>query len=151
ACGAGPVGGARRESSSVQRGVGRQLGVWSALGVLAASVIAVSLNLLVARHYYRWDVTSAKLYTLSPASLETLAGLSAQVQILVFLGQADPDLGSVRRLLEQYAAESPLLHVRYIDPDRDPAQFLALQNRYRLMQGRAEQGHLVSDAALVVT
>ncbi|MEO8181440.1 MAG: GldG family protein [Deltaproteobacteria bacterium] len=139
------------EPSSAQRGVGRQLGVWSALGVLAASVIAVSLNLLVARHYSRWDVTSAKLYTLSPASLETLAGLSEELQILVFLGQADPDLGSVRRLLEQYGAESPLLHVRYVDPDRDPAEFLALQNRYRLMQGRAEQGHLVSDAALVVT
>lgn len=139
------------EPSSAQHGVGRQLAVWSALGVLAASVIAVSANLLVARHYARWDVTSAKLYTLSPASLETLAGLSEEVQVLVFLAQADPDLGSVRRLLEQYAAESPLLHVRYVDPDRDPAEFLALQNRYRLMQGRAEQGHLVSDAALVVT
>jgi hypothetical protein len=139
------------DAGVAQRGVGRQLGVWSALGVLAASVIAVSANLLVARHYSRWDVTSAQLYTLSPASLETLAGLSEEVQILVFLGQSDPDLGSVRRLLDQYAAESPLLHVRYVDPDRDPAEFLALQNRYRLMQGRAEQGHLVSDAALVVT
>jgi len=133
-----------------QRGLGRQLGVWSALGVLAASVIAVCANVLVARHYQRWDVTRAQLYTLSPASLETLAGLSEEVQVLVFLGQADPDLGSVRRMLDQYAAQTPLLHVRYVDPDREPGEFLALQNRYRLMQGRAEQGHLVSEAALVV-
>jgi hypothetical protein len=118
--------------------------------VLAASVIGVCANILVARHYQRWDVTRAKLYTLSPASLETLAGLSEEVQVLVFLGRADPDLGSVHRLLDQYAAETPLVHVRYVDPDREPGEFLALQNRYRLMQGRAEQGHLVSEAALVV-
>jgi len=141
---------ASEPADPAQRGLGRQLGVWSALGVLAASVIAVCANVLVARHYQRWDVTRAKLYTLSPASLETLAGLSEEVQVLVFLGQADPDLGSVRRLLDQYAAETPLLHVRYVDPDREPGEFLALQNRYRLMQGRAEQGHLVSEAALVV-
>ena len=133
-----------------QRGVGRQLGVWSAVGVLSASVIAVSLNFVVARHYRRWDVTRAQLYTLSPATVETLAGLSEEVQVLVFLSQADPDLGSVRRMLDQYAAQSPMLRARFVDPDREPGEFLALQNRYRLMQGRTEQGHLVSDAAIVV-
>ena len=140
----------RQPGDAAQRGLGRQLSAWSALGVLAASLIAVCANVLVVRHYQRWDVTHAKLYTLSPASLETLAGLSEEVQVLVFLGQSDPDLGSVHRLLDQYAAETPLLHVRYVDPDREPGEFLTLQNHYRLMQGRAEQGHLVSEAALVV-
>ena len=69
---------------------------------------------------------------------------------IVFLGRTDPELGSVQRLLDQYVAESRLVHVRYIDPDRQPAEFVALQNRYRLSQGRTEQGHLVSDAAIVV-
>lgn len=137
--------------SAQRRSLGRRLGAYSALGVLAAAVLAVCANFLVARHYTRWDVTSSALYTLSPPSLETLAGLSERVQLLVFLGQNDPELGSVRRLLEQYTAETPLIEVRYVDPDREPAEFLALQNRYRLMQGRAEQGHLVSDAAIVVT
>ncbi|MEY4546296.1 MAG: hypothetical protein RL685_2491 [Pseudomonadota bacterium] len=136
---------------AARRGLGRQLGLWSALGVLGAAVIAVCANLLVARHYTRWDVTRAQLYTLSPASLETLGGLSEDVEILVFLAQADPELASVKRLLEQYAAASPLVQIRYIDPDREPGEFLALQNRYRLTQGRTEQGQLVSDAALVVT
>ncbi len=119
--------------------------------MLAVAVLGVCANLLIARHYTRWDVTRAQLYTLSPASLETLGGLSEEVQILVFLAQADPELASVKRLLEQYEAASPLVRVRYIDPDRDPGEFLALQNRYRLLQGRTEQGQLVSDAALVVT
>jgi hypothetical protein len=43
-----------------------------------------------------------------------------------------------------------MLSVRYVDPDRNPAEFVALSNRYRLMEGRAEQGRLVSDAAMVI-
>ncbi|HEU4582788.1 MAG TPA: GldG family protein [Polyangiaceae bacterium] len=147
--GAAPVSGAA-PTAPAQRGLGRQLSVWSAVGVLSASVIAVCLNVVVARHYRRWDVTREQLYTLSPATLETLAGLSEEVQVLVFLSQSDPDLGSVRRMLDQYGAQSPLLHARFVDPDREPGEFLALQNRYRLMQGRTEQGRLVSDAAIVV-
>jgi hypothetical protein len=132
------------------RGVARELGVLSAIGVLAATLIAVCTNVLVARFYTRWDVTSAGLYTLSAPTLETLRGLSENVEILVFQSQSDPDFGGLSRLLDQYRAESRLVSVRYIDPDRDPAEFIALQNRYRLSEGRAEGGRLVSDAALVV-
>lgn len=128
----------------------RQLAALSALGVLGAVVIAVCSNVLGGRFYERWDMTSAGLYTLSPPSLETLSGLSEHVDILVFLGQSDPQLGGVQRLLAQYEAASRLIGVRYIDPDRNPAEFIALQNRYRLSEGRSEQGHLVSDAAIVV-
>jgi hypothetical protein len=145
---------APRSTSSLASGkarrLGRELGLWSALGVFAAALLAVSVNLLVARHYRRWDVTSAELYTLSGPSLETLAALSEPVQLLVFLGRADPEFPTVQRLLDQYAAESRQIEVSYVDPDRQPAEFLALQNRYRLSQGRAEQGHVVSDAAIVV-
>jgi len=128
----------------------RQLAALSALGVLGAVVIAVCSNVLGGRFYKRWDMTSAGLYTLSPPSRETLSGLSEHVDILVFLGQSDPQLGGVQRLLAQYEAASRLIGVRYIDPDRNPAEFIALQNRYRLSEGRSEQGHLVSDAAIVV-
>jgi ABC-type uncharacterized transport system len=146
----GPGGGAEARVPRA-RGLARELGVLSAIGVLAASLMAVCTNVLVARFYQRWDVTSAGLYTLSAPTLETLHGLSENVEVLVFLSQGDPDFGALSRLLDQYRAESRLVGVRYVDPDRDPAQFIALQNRYRLSQGRAEGGHLVSDAALVVT
>lgn len=119
--------------------------------MLAVTLFAVCTNVLAARFYKRWDVTSAGLYTLSPPTLETLHGLSEQVDVLVFLSQSDPDFGGLQRLLDQYRAESRLLNVRYIDPDRNPAEFIALQSRYRLSEGRAEGGHLVSDAAVVVT
>jgi hypothetical protein len=142
----------KRAGSDVPRGPGfaRELGVLSAIGVLAATLIAVCTNVLVARFYTRWDVTSAGLYTLSPPTLETLRGLSENVEIIVFSSQSDPDFGVIQRLLDQYRAESRLVDVRYIDPDRAPAEFIALQNRYRIGEGRAEEGRLVSDAALVV-
>jgi hypothetical protein len=122
----------------------------SVLGVLSATVVALSSNVLGNRFYFRVDVTSAGLYSLSAPTLETVAGLSEEVQIIVLLGQGDPELGSVQRLLTQYEAASRLLRVQYVDPDRNPAQFVALRSRYRLTEGRAEQGQLVSDAALVV-
>jgi hypothetical protein len=124
--------------------------VLSAVGVLAAAIITVCTNVLAARFYQRWDVTSAGLYTLSEPTLETVHGLSDGVDIVVFLGRGDPDYIGLERLLGQYRAESRLINVRYVDPDRDAAEFIALSNRYRLSEGRAEQGQLVSDAALVV-
>jgi hypothetical protein len=128
----------------------RELAALGAVGVLAAALLTVCTNVLAARFFKRWDVTSAGLYTLSPPTLETLRGLSDEVSIIVFLSQSDPDFGGLSRLLDQYRAESSLINVRYVDPDRDPAEFIALSNRYRLSDGRAEGGHLVSDAALVV-
>ncbi len=128
----------------------QKLGAWSALGVVAATIMTLCTNVLAVRFYQRWDVTSGGFYTLSAPSLETLRSLSETIDVLVFLSQSDPELGGVQRLIGQYQAESKLINVRYVDPDRDPAEFVALRNRYRLSEGRAEQGHLVSDAALVV-
>lgn len=133
-----------------RRSLARELGVLSAIGVLAATLLMLSTNVLVARFYHRWDVTSTGLYTLTAPTLETLSGLADRVDIVVFLSRSDPDFGVIERLLDQYQAESRLIEVRYVDPDRDPAEFIALSNRYRLSEGRAEGGRLVSDAALVV-
>jgi hypothetical protein len=132
------------------RGLARELGVLSAIGVLAATLITLCSNVLVARFHKRWDVTSARLYTLSAPTRETLSGLGDNVDIIVFLSRSEPDFGALERLLAQYRAESRLINVRYVDPDRDPAEFIALSNRYRLSEGRSEGGRLVSDAALVV-
>lgn len=126
------------------------LGGLSALGVLASVIITICTNIMVARFYTRWDVTRGRLYSLSAPSLDTVRGLSEPAEVLVFLARSDPQRGAIERLLAQYQAESRLLGVRYIDPDRNPAEFLALSNRYRLMEGRAEEGRLVSDAVMLI-
>jgi hypothetical protein len=128
----------------------RLLRVMSAFGVLAAAVIAVSANILVARFYMRWDWTSRGLYTPSAPTLETLHSLRRDIEVIVFLSRSDPLSVSVRHTLTAYGAETDRLRPRYVDPDREPAEFIALQQKYGILAGKTEDGRVVTDAAIVV-
>jgi hypothetical protein len=145
-----PVPSSQRTGRVRGKSLARELGVLGAVSVLAATILALCSNVLAARFFRRWDVTSAGLYTLSAPTLDTLHGLSEKLDLIVLLGQSEPEYGAVVRLLDQYRAESRLLDVRYVDPDRDPAEFVALSARYRLSEGRTEDGRLVSAAAMVI-
>ncbi len=122
-----------------------------ALGVAAAMVLAVLVNVLVARHYRRWDLTHHRLYTLSPATLETLHALGESVHVDVLLSTADPLANSVKFLLSAYQAETDRLVVKYVDPDRHAAEFLALQQKYGIEAGRTDEGVVVTDAAVIMS
>jgi len=132
-------------------GVPRSFKTFAALGVLAAALLTVNVNILVARWYKRWDLTADKLYTLSPPTQKTLRALQQPIEITVLLGRADPLAVSVRQMLVQYLAETTLLRVRFVDPDQNPAEFLVLQKELGLVAGRADDGRVVTDAALVLT
>jgi hypothetical protein len=120
------------------------------LGVAASALLLVNLNVLGARWYKRWDFTTDKLYTLSGPTRELLAGLSRPVEISVLLSKSDPLLVSVRHMLEAYGAATRQLHVSYVDPDRSPAEFLAVQQKYQIVAGKAEDGRIITDAVIVV-
>lgn len=120
------------------------------VGVLAALLLLVNANVLGARWYKRWDFTSDKLYTLSAPTRELLRGLNRPIDVVVLLGNADPLTVSVRHMLEAYAAETRQLRVRYVDPDRSPAEFLATQQKYQILAGKAEDGRIITDASIVV-
>jgi hypothetical protein len=122
-----------------------------ASGVLAAVVVAVLVNVLAARHYRRWDCTSQRLYTLSPATEETLRALGDRIEVDVLLSSNDALSGSIKFLLAAYQGETDKLDVRYVDPDRHPAEFLALQQKYGVVAGRTDEGQIVSDAAVVMS
>jgi hypothetical protein len=122
----------------------------SAVGVLAAVALTLLLNVLSARHYDRWDFTTSKLYTLSPATLTTLRALEQSVQVDVLLSSSDPLQRSVRNMLDVYGAETTRLEVRFIDPDRNPAEFAGVQQKYGIEAGRSEDGRVLTDAAIVV-
>jgi hypothetical protein len=129
---------------------GRTLKTLAAAGVLAAALIAALVNILVARFYKRWDWTSQGLYTLSAATRETLAGLREPIDVVVFLSASDPLNVSVRHMLSSYGSETTRLRPRFVDPDRNPAEFLALQQKYGIVSGKTEDGRLVTDASLVI-
>jgi hypothetical protein len=122
----------------------------SALGVFAAVVLAVNANVLVSRWYTRWDVTSEGLYTLSHATKATLAALKDPIELVVLLTRDDPLLPRVRQMLTAYAAETTRLDVRYVDPERNPAEFAAVQERYRILTGRTADDKVVTDAVIVI-
>jgi hypothetical protein len=125
--------------------------VVSFVGVLAAGVLAVVLNVIVARHYKRWDWTQSKRYTLSAATLETLHALGEPVDLWLLMGSADPLEQSVKQTLVGYEAETDKLHVHLIDPDRDTAALEDVRKRFKIDTGRTEDGHVVTDAVMVVS
>jgi hypothetical protein len=125
--------------------------LFSATGVLAAAVIAVCANVLVFRFYKRWDWTTGSLYTLSEPTLETLHSLPDPVEAVVFLSASDPMQLSVEHMLAAYGSETKLLKPRFVDPDRSPALFLALQKQYGITAGKTEDGRVVTDAAIVLS
>ena len=122
----------------------------SALGVFAAVIVAVNANVLVARWYERWDVTSEGLYSLSQATKSTLAALPAGVEVVVLLSRGDPLLPRVRQMLAAYGAETSKLDIRYVDPERSPAEFVAVQQKYKILAGKADDGRVVTDAVIVI-
>jgi hypothetical protein len=138
-------------NTPTQGGPSRKFKTFAAIGVLGAALLAVNANVLVARWYKRWDLTSEKLYTLSPATTQILHALDQPLEVTVLLAKADPLNLSVRQMLTAYGAETTKLHPRFVDPDQNPAEFQALQQKLGLMTGRAEDGRVVTDAAVVVS
>jgi len=140
-----------KPEANTRGGVSRAFRTFAALGVLGAALLAVNLNVLVARWYKRWDLTADRLYTLSPATLKTLHALDQPLSVTVFLSRADPLSVSVRQMLVQYRAETTKLTSKFVDPDQNPAEFQVLQKELGLLTGHAEDGRVVTDASLVIT
>lgn len=120
------------------------------VGILAAVVVVVLANVIVATRYSRWDWTSNKRYSLSAATLETLHTLPDGIQVWVLLGPADPLEQSVKQLLVAYQAETTKLDIHYVDPDRDVVALEDVKKRFKIETGRTEEGHVVADAIVVV-
>ena len=120
------------------------------VGVVAALVILICANVLVSRFFFRWDVTSQGLFTPSDATTAVLGALEQPVEVICFLSAGDPLTQSVRLLLDDYVAQSSSIQPRFVDPDRNPAEFIALQRKYGMLEGRTDNGRLASEASIVV-
>jgi hypothetical protein len=120
------------------------------VGLALAMVVVVMINMIATRHFTRWDWTSNKRYSLTPATVQTLHDLPEPVQIWVLLGPADPLEQSVKQLLVGYQAETTKLDIHYVDPDKDVIALEDVKKRFKIETGRTEQGHVVADAIVVV-
>jgi len=82
------------------------------IGILAA------LNFLAYRHHHRFDLTSERVFSLSPQSVQVLAALTNDLRMEAFVeGGSNPELND---LLRNYSAASNRVTFRLIDPDREP-------------------------------
>jgi len=122
----------------------------ASVGIVAAMVLATLVNVFVARHFRRWDWTRGGLYTLSEATVATLRSIQEPVRVHVLLPSGDALTVSVQHLLEGYRGETAQLEVEYVDPDRRPADFLAIVQRYQIEVER-EDGRVVARAAAIVS
>lgn len=85
----------------------------------AVVAIVVLVNWFVDRHNRRWDLTPDQKYSLSPQTTKLLKGLKRDITIYAF-DQERPPRGR-RDLLDNYAALTPRVTLRYVDPDRQPS------------------------------
>lgn len=120
------------------------------IGIAAAMIVIVLVNVIATRRFTRWDWTSNKRYSLTPATIQTLHDLPEPIQIWVLLGASDPLEQSVKQLLVAYQAETTKLDIHYVDPDKDVVALEDVKKRFKIETGRTDQGHVVADAIVVV-
>lgn len=121
----------------------------AALGVLAAGLLLSEVNLLASRSYVRIDLSESQKYSLSEVSQELLRSLEQPIKITVLLPAEAPALSEARQLLQSYRAESEKIRLRFLDPDNDAAEFLALKQKLGLGENGLERGDLNSAAFLI--
>lgn len=92
------------------------------IAILLGVGILVLVNWLGARHYRRFDWTSAGLYTLSEKSTQVLRALKQPVTVTVFLTEGSPLYAETQELLRRYQAATPLVRVETLNPERNPAR-----------------------------
>ena len=93
-------------------------GTSTVLASLIFIAILGILNFLAYRHNHRFDLTSEKVFSLSPQSAQVLAGLTNDLRMDAFVeGGASPELDD---LLKNYSAASNKVSYRLVDPDREP-------------------------------
>ncbi|HZN04934.1 MAG TPA: Gldg family protein, partial [Candidatus Polarisedimenticolia bacterium] len=89
------------------------------LTVLAVVVLA---NFLATRHHKRIDLTENRDFSLSEQTAKVLEGLPREVTLTSFSRDGDPGRQKLQDLLDEYTYRTRKLTVRYVDPDKNPAE-----------------------------
>jgi gliding-associated putative ABC transporter substrate-binding component GldG len=113
----------------LKRGKNRGVVVMAVAVFIALAVV----NFLASRHFFRFDITEKKEYTLSDATKNILKNLDDVVNVDIYFSQkVPPAVLKLRRevddvLLEYKTYAGNDLHVRYIDPQESPQKEYSVQ------------------------
>lgn len=104
------IGSLRRRST--------RYGLHSALySALFVGLLAL-LNFLSARYHYRWDLTEARVFSLSQQSVKVLDQLKQDLVIYGFFERGEHS--RIADLIRSYSYRSPKVKFYAVDPDRHP-------------------------------
>lgn len=102
--------------------------------LLLALAVAMMVNYLSFRHYYRTDLSRARLYQLSTKTTGLLGSLEKTVGITVFFQPGNVLYEDIHNLLREYQFHCPRLNIQWIDPDRDIAQTEEMAVKYQVTE-----------------
>lgn len=120
------------------------------LTLLVLVLIVAMVNYLAFRHYQRFDLTDAGIYSLSGKSKQVLDELTADIDVYVFLSRGESSFGQVDELLKRYQAASSHVHVRFVDPEREPAEYQLLAQRFDVAVDGTTPGAALAEVAAVI-
>ncbi|HEY6878307.1 MAG TPA: GldG family protein [Polyangiales bacterium] len=121
-------------------------------GTALVAMIMVLVNYISSRRFERLDLTRDQLFTLSDRTKSLLAGLDRPLDLYVFLSNGEPSYAELRELVGRYRALSDKITPYYVDPDREPARFKILAEKFGLRAAAQENGQTEAElAALVVS
>lgn len=86
--------------------------------ILVAIAIVVVANVLANRYDKSYDATANKRYTLSEQTVKVVKNLPQPATIEYF--DQSTRFDRAKDLLDEYSSISPKIHVKYVDPDKDP-------------------------------
>ena len=101
-------------------------------GVVIVAALLALVNYFGWKYHERFDWTGSKLYTLSEKSLNVLRALDKDVDAVVFMRPSEELYTPTKELLERYAAASPRVKVRLVDPDKNLAETQQVAQQYGL-------------------
>lgn len=93
---------------------------YAATYILVVLAIVIVANMFADRYNKSYDATSNKRYSLSEQTAKIVKGLKQDATITYF--QQSKDFRDGRDLLDEYANLSPKVHVKYLDPDKNPQE-----------------------------
>ncbi len=121
-----------------------------AVEILLLVGIVAGVNWLAARHYARGDWTRGRTFALSDKTHQILRSLQKPVDVVVFMlpsGDAAGDLfDDVRELVDRAQRESPLIHVDWVDVDRERERALTVGKRYNVSKDDVTSGVVIVSA-----
>lgn len=109
-------------------------GMNTGVAMLLMLALALMVNYLSARHYYRADWSRSRFYELSDKTRGLLRDLKEPVEVTVLFQRHHPGYDDVDRLLQEYEYASPLIRVARVDPDRDLARAEDLARRNQVAE-----------------